>query len=165
MTITIPEFVEGIHFRRMRVSESDGKYRFETLRKISVPINGFPVSPVAFFSNGSEWFRITPYELAVPKGYAWNGSSPKQGYCILGKDIWLGTPDFRETILASLFHDALFQFSATKHFPFSLEQSNDIFFLLCGKFRLANAYSGALKDWSKNYFNRPPLPGEYSALL
>jgi hypothetical protein len=65
----------------------------------------------------SEWLKIDPVAgtIAIQKGYAWDGCSPKL-FSVLGL-FWAGTPDgimcedgFTKTGKASLVHDALYQY-------------------------------------------------------
>lgn len=92
-------------------------------------------SPYRFYIDNSyygkgqifkaEWLEITDSTIDIPKGYSWDGCSPKLK--IAGKVI--GSPDFgNKTYHASLVHDALYQY-AGKH-GFSREFCDSIFLIL-----------------------------------
>lgn len=154
MTITAPQFSEGRDFRRMAVAESGGTYRFKLL-KCAIFSFKDAILPIpqrlSFRTDGKEWLRVEPHRVIVGGGYAWNGNSCKRGVRILGRDVWLGTPDFDPgTLAASLIHDALFQYSGLHQLPFSLEEANDIYAACCHQkhFRLTFAYKAALDEFS-----------------
>lgn len=170
MTIYSPEyFRENTDWRRLSVAEGRGTRRFTTLKPIryaAVP-NAVP-HPISFRDGQErEWLRICPHRILIPESYSWNGSSPKKGITICGRDVWVGTPDFPATIPASLLHDALFQFASTEHFPFSLDQCTAIYTDICREngFVLAGVYDGALKGFSEKFFKRELRNGEHSVLL
>jgi hypothetical protein len=158
--ILAPSFVEGKDFRRLSVKEGKGIYRFKTLvpmiYRFSEPVISAP-SRRSFRVKGKEWMYLSSKALVITTGYSWNGSSPKRGYRICGKDVWVGTPDFPETLAASLGHDVLFQFSSRIELPFDLEEANLFYLQICEqfKFKLAKTYYGALKDFSSPYWGLP----------
>ena len=123
---TLPLFDEGDHYRRMTPIEGKNKYRFVTLEDTvlySVE-NIIPLGQEILFVDDKDqvWMEIHHYSITVCANYAWNGCSPKI-WC----GVWLGTPDFQDTIIASLFHDAFCQFSDTDHFPFNRLICDNIF--------------------------------------
>lgn len=160
MKVMAPALVEGADFRRLSVVEGYGTYRFKTLvpmvYKFNAPIIPCP-SRRSFRVEGKEWLYLTSKAATIPSGYSWNGSSPKRGYRILGRDVWLGTPDFHGTLAASLIHDVLFQFSGCIQLPFDLEEANDFYRQICSQysFRLTGTYFGALRDFSAPYWGIP----------
>lgn len=154
--------------RRLSVAEGLGRYRFKITADAPFRIYG-PQLPNLSFRDGNEveWATLINNVFTVRSGYQWNGSSPKYGVRIFGKDVWFGTPDFEGTIVASLLHDALYQFAQTKAFPFSREQCDDFYRQLCEyhNFRLAPVYHAALFAFSRKAFNSPRTNGEHSVLL
>jgi len=98
------------------------------------------------FTNQSEFFRATPLCLTqkfsaeylhiniwgtvtIPKGYSWDGCSPK----FVWKDLILGTPDgtnrgdgLPATYHASMVHDALYQYKSTV--PVTRKQADQLFY-------------------------------------
>ena len=163
---------EGYHFRRMSVKEGKGIYRFTLLRDV-IYIHAHAILPifaaVSFRDRTKrEWMRMTTRTQILRAGYSWNGNSWKRGINVLGKDIWLGTPDFHPgTLAASLKHDADFQFNQTAHHPFSLEESNNHYLQLCrnDNFRLDGVYHAALRNFSQAAWNKPITPGLHSVQL
>lgn len=150
---------EGDNFRRMSVAETGGIYRFQLTRDF-VFIYTFDILPsdqheVSFRDlNGREWVRMTRRTKTVRLGYAWNGNSWKKGIRVLGRDVWLGTPDYHPqgTLEASLGHDPDFQMAHTEQFPFTFTEVNHHYLVICqaNRFKLANLYHGALKDFSRS---------------
>lgn len=160
MNVKSPPFVEGKDFRRLTVAEGQGIYRFETLVPMIFRFNECVIpcpTRRSFRVKGREWFHLSPKSATIPARYQWNGSSPKRGYRILGRDVWVGTPDFAGTLAASLLHDAMFQFSACSLLPFSLEEANEFYRQICKQhgFCLTGAYFGALRDFSAPYWGVP----------
>jgi hypothetical protein len=62
-----------------------------------------------FDQSGNLRMSFVGKYIIIRKGYAWDGSSPK--VCIFGK--FIGTPDFKETMVGTCVHDALYQFLHT----------------------------------------------------
>jgi len=163
---------EGYHFRKLSVREGQGIYRFLLQRDV-IYIHARAVLPlfgaVSFRDrSGREWMRMTTRTQILRAGYAWNGNSPKRGITLLGRDLWLGTPDFHPgTLAASLKHDADFQFHHTAHHPFSLEETNLHYLHLCQNdhFRLDGIYHSALRNFSASAWNSPLAPGLHSVQL
>jgi hypothetical protein len=115
-------------------------------------------------ASGKEWMRFEGGNRIVREGYVWNGSSPKR-YCRFLRR-WIGTPDTPRNLRASRDHDADYQFSATARYPFDRLQS-DIMFretLREDRFRFANAFFGAVRDFGGKAWSRP-IEGQYSKLL
>jgi len=155
-------------FRRLSVAEGRGVYRFALTEDAAFRIDGATLPNVSFRDgNGVEWARLVDNVFVVRCGYQWNGSSPKRGRRLFGRDVWFGTPDFEGTITASLFHDALYQFAQTRHFPFAREQCDCFYRQLCDRygFKLAPVYHSALWAFSAKAFNSSRTNGEHSVLL
>jgi hypothetical protein len=163
--------VEGDHYRRLSVREGGGRYRFALLKDVTFihPHFILPLDHHVSFRDGlhHEWMVMTCRTQTIRKDYWWNGNSPKRGFRLLGKDRWIGTPDFKQTIPASNKHDPDFQFHHCEHFPFSLDQVNDHYRQLCDEsgFRLSNTFHGALTDFSRKLWDAPDESGCYSILL
>ncbi len=161
--------IEGEHYRRLSVREGGGRYRFVLLRDV-VFIHPHFVLPLAHHvsfrdKDHHEWMAMTCRTQTVRADYAWNGNSPKIGFRLFGRDVWLGTMDFKPTIPSSGKHDPDFQFRKCEHFPFSLTVVNQHYRELLGNFRLANSYAGALADFSPKIWNSPAASDCYSVLL
>jgi hypothetical protein len=127
-------------------------YRFITKRIIATPLQ-FHHADVSFHDlDGRVWASIEDSVLYIAKGYAWNGCSPKRK--VLG--IWVGTPDEKRNVHASLVHDVLFQFSATKHFRLTFCQVNSIFRSLMRKdrFPLSEPYYQAVMALGEDYWKK-----------
>jgi len=127
-------------------------YRFVAKRIIATPLPFFHRNAVFCDGSGRIWATIEEGILYVSKDYAWNGCSPKRK--VLG--IWLGTPDHATNIHASLVHDVLFQFSATKHFKLSFEQVNSLFRSLMRKdrFPLSEMYYRAVMCFGLDFWKK-----------
>lgn len=102
----------------------------------------------------TQWVWVENGKITVKKGYAWNGCSPKWN---LGLFVF-GTPDGPINCLtgkqycyyASLFHDALYQFTIGKR-----EVADKLFFDNMLSFPLKHVYYGVVRatgwvQWNKN---------------
>lgn len=104
--------------------------------------------------NGKVIAEIKNGFLIIYAGYAWNGCSPKRyvGWPPFG--MWVGTPDFEETIMASLGHDVLFQFSAL--LDYCMNEVNMFFFNWMEvdglDESLVDIYHGAVKNFGKRFW-------------
>jgi hypothetical protein len=74
--------------------------------------------------RGNVWLVIDGTHIMAMNGYATDGCSPKTK---LGS-LWLGTPDFAWTRIASTIHDACFQFSHVPCFPLTRHESDWLFY-------------------------------------
>lgn len=123
---TIPEFVLGEQFIQLRPKLGNYKYRFLLLQNLEIPFlcPFLPKGQHVLFKDmdGNIWMEMTRKSIIINKGYAWDGCTPKKWM-----GIWWGVPDFPETIIASLIHDSLIQFSKTKHFTLSRFEIDNIF--------------------------------------
>lgn len=141
--VLLPSFEKNVDYKEYNPQEKTGKYRYITLKPITVCVRHRTLLPKNFKlqfndSKGIKRMVITSYSITVFEGYAWDGCTPKRNIF----NHWVGTPDFPETILASLIHDALRQFESTEHFPFSRELQDQIFYyiLRANGFRLSWIY-------------------------
>jgi len=123
---TLPPFNKEEQYRELSPEEGNYIYRFVTLKDIELHFtnNLIPKGNILLFMDNSNrvWMEITSNIITISNNYAWNGCSPKKW-----NGIWWGTPDFEDTIMASLVHDCLLQFLNTKHFPFSRLDCDNIF--------------------------------------
>lgn len=160
MNISPPPLSENTDFRRMAVVESGGVYRFKLTRSAIFTLRGSAIpipQRLSFRTSGKEWMRVEPHRIIISGGYAWNGNSVKKGVRILGRDVWLGTPDFDPgTLAASLIHDALFQYSFLREMPFSCAQANDFYAQICkaNHFKLTGIYRSALDEFSHAFWGK-----------
>lgn len=138
--------------------EGKRKWRFVVTGIIDLPLYGAAKShpPCLLFANGKKVAQISNGWLNVYPGYAWNGCSPKFyiGWPPVGK--WVGTPDFDGTILPSLGHDILFQFSVLLRL--SMQSANTQFFLWMDdnglSEELRDIYHGAVAQWGDKYWGK-----------
>lgn len=160
-----PTFLRDLQFRELSHTEGKNIYRFQTLRHIRFPISGLVAdrSVITFHdASGRVWLQIDRFGALIPEGYAWNGCSPKRWLPLLG---WVGTPDFRETLAASLLHDALYQFHATRHFPLHRSDCDQLFHDLIaavGSEEIAGIYYTAVRRFG--HWSPTPDSGEFSTL-
>lgn len=90
----------------------------------------------------SEFLTITDNAIIISSFYSWDGCSPKWKF---GNSI-IGTPDFGDyTHLASLVHDALYQYSGQHHL--TRDECDLIFFKLMQytQFKYAKLYYRAVR--------------------
>ena len=127
-------------------------YRFVTKRIISTPLQVYHRNAAFCDGSGRVWATIEEGILHISQGYAWNGCSPKRK--VLG--VWLGTPDTVSNVHASLVHDVLFQFSATKHYWLNFQQVNWLFRSLMRKdrFPLSEVYYQAVMSCGKDFWKK-----------
>lgn len=145
---TLPPFNSTEHYKELTPLEGKYKYRFVTLDDVEIRFKN-PILPkgkkILFTdSNGKLWLEITHTSIIISKDYAWDGCTPKKWW-----GIWWGTPDFEETVLASLVHDALIQFELTDDFPFTRSEENFIFksILHENEFVFENLYYMGVEFW------------------
>jgi hypothetical protein len=151
MKPNIPTLVQGVDYEELK----GGKYRFRLLRDVEYR---FPelMGPthkyrflyahglIEFLAGGRVWATFDRGTWVFKKDYAWNGCSPKWWVPILG---WLGTPDTAANVHGSLPHDVWFQFLEAEHFPYVMEQVNDLFgyILRMKKAMAADIYDGVVQ--------------------
>jgi hypothetical protein len=137
----IPKFVKDVQYQELHPKVGKYLYRYKTLDDIELVFHNslIPQNQTITFSDeqGRIWLTITHKSIIISKNYAWNGCSPKRWWL-----VWWGTPDFEETLIASLFHDALVQFVYTEHFPLSRYICDNIFknILYMKKFKFVDIY-------------------------
>lgn len=135
---------------RIRVPDSahlvpGTKYRFRLAEDLRLSFPEFDFGRHRFVDqDGTEWLSLQGHALSIRKGYEWDGSSPK--LTRIGP-VWLGTPDFKETLVASLVHDALYQFINVPCFPLNRKQCDEIFLhtMVNSGFKLACVYYRAVR--------------------
>lgn len=90
--------------------------------------------------------------VVIPKGYAWNGCSPK--FVVL--DTIVGTPDGNvgnpgvpKTLYASMIHDALYQYKA--EVPITRKEADLLFYKMIkeNKFLWSNVYYRAVRIFGR----------------
>lgn len=150
----LPQFVEGVHWRRLTPEEGRNKWRYVLLQPITFHIIGYapryPDLKIEFRDKYRRvWATLHGREFTTMPGYASNGNSPKRHVRIFGRGVWVGTPDFEGdvngnggTVLANFLHDPARQFARTKHMPLSLKDHDDLFLsiLKAVKFRWARLW-------------------------
>lgn len=140
MISTLPTFRIGFEYREL----PSGRYRYVTKQAMVVKFDT-PLKETISFNdkNGIEWARLHKGKLWIRSTYTWNGNSPGNR---LGS-LWVGTPNPPCTHLASLVHDALYQFRHTTHFPFSREQCDEAFYDLMklSGFQFPGLYHAAVR--------------------
>lgn len=144
--ISIPEFIENKHFRELSPKEGKYKYRYITMEDIEVKFKYFLISSNKKLEymdpSGKVWLTIYQHSMIISKNYAWNGCSPKRWI-----GVWLGTPDFDETIVASLIHDVGIQFYQDPTFPFTRPECDEMFkyILIKNNFKYSDLYYRGVK--------------------
>lgn len=159
MIADIPPFNFGTHYEELYPS-AGARYRYRSDEDTTVILaNGTGIHAEFKDANGRTWMIIDGNKIIVKRGYAWNGCSPK--WVMFGR--WCGTPDYPETILASMVHDALVQFFLTNHNPYSKVEVDLIFYhlMMHKNFKFANQYHYAVQKFG-NYTKKN---GEYSIPL
>jgi hypothetical protein len=136
------------------IKEGKRKWRFLVTQAIKRKLIGTSHRDCQLFVKGKLIAEILSNHLYIYAGYAWNGCSPKRyiGWPPFG--MWVGTPDFEATIIASLVHDVLYQFAALLEFTF--DEANMIFFNIMTvdglDESLTDIYHGAVKKFGKDYW-------------
>lgn len=152
MITTLPDWIEGIEWRELPPREGLFRWRFQLLRDVTVTVD-LPLRRTITLhdAGGEEWALWHGPHFTIRRLYAWNGNSPKRHVPVLG---WIGTPDCRGDVtglggnlLASAVHDAMRQFSATRHFPLTVEQIDTCFYDInkLSGFPLALPYYSAVR--------------------
>ncbi len=150
--VAVPTFDLGVQYTEQSPKDGHYKYRFVTLNDIEVTFNQdlVPENYKILFKDKQDriWMTITDKKIIISKNYAWDGCTPKKWW-----GVWWGTPDFRETIIASLVHDALIQFNNCDHFPFTRDEIDHIFknILSHGNFTFTPIYYAGVRVGSKIY--------------
>ncbi|MEO5712152.1 MAG: DUF1353 domain-containing protein [Luteolibacter sp.] len=148
--IIVPEFALGSSYRELSHVEGRDIYRWITLRAIRVPMRGLVTRDTSIVyrdAKGREWMRMDKFGILIARDYAWNGCSPKRWLPVLG---WVGTPDLKCTLLASLVHDTLYQFHPTRHFPLDRAEADAVFREIIeesGNEGIASTYYHAVREF------------------
>lgn len=168
MNAHLPDFEPGVDYREMSPQEGRFRYRFITLMPALFIVDGLDCEGrIISFRDKShhEWLRMSDSVITISGGYTWNGCTPKRYSRTLRS--WIGTPDFRATIPASLVHDALYQFSHCRHFPLHRSDCDEIFrqMIVKGKSpKIASIYHWAVRKYGR-WNGDPSNQGEYSKPL
>lgn len=103
-------------------------------------------------AHGRLWAQIRSGWMYAMSDYAWNGCSPKRyyGHPPIGK--WVGTPDFKDTITPSLFHDILFQFAEVGKYSFSDANYQFLRMMEENEFPLAILYYEAVEQFGHKFY-------------
>ncbi|MFL0805506.1 MAG: hypothetical protein K6L81_17465 [Agarilytica sp.] len=119
-------------------------YKFYLPHDLSFSIDREFAQSVTFYdqSNTRRMHISHDGKITVYKGYSWDGCSPKIS---VFDWVYLGTPDGTikittgqpMTYLASLFHDALYQFLDHPHMPLKRKEMDDIFLSLMTQSRFS----------------------------
>jgi hypothetical protein len=157
---SLPPFVEGINYRQLHPTKEGGRrWRYLVTRRVFLPITGIVTDDniISFYdSGGTERGYLSSIGITIHPGYAWNGCSPKRWVPIFG---WVGTIDFKSTILASAFHDLLYQFRHTKDYPLNQRTVDLLFYhtiAMSGSPAIAELYHMAVASsgaWGKHCDN------------
>ena len=161
----LPPFDENVEYRQLHpTKEGKRRWRFVTNRRIRIHLKGITECSIYFHDrDGKVWMTIDRFGILIEEGYAWNGCSPKRWVWPFG---WCGTPDFKSTILASLVHDALYQFACTEHFPLHRSEVDAIFYhiiVMSGDEDIGSIYHGAVRKFGS--WEDRPKNGEFSTVL
>lgn len=153
MKLTRPQFREGIEWRKLTAAEMvHGPWKYTLLKDLFIEVEtGATRHYDCAGRDGRVWAMILPHGIWLSKGYAWNGNtaSPDKMF-----GAWL--------LLASVFHDALFQFSGCSQFPevVTIGWSNRLYFALSPRW-IGWAYWTGLTIGSWALWGKPPKDGEY----
>lgn len=116
-------------------------YKFTTSREYSFELPS--LKDVMEFK--AAWISIKNSIITIPKGYSWDGCSPK--FKIFGKvfGTWDGKGDPPETYWASMVHDAIYQYK--EFYPMSRKHADLIFLkmLQANNFKYAKVYYKAVR--------------------
>jgi hypothetical protein len=138
--------------------EGKRKWRYITTSTVRLPLFGGRMGhrECKMFVSGKCVAEIKDGALFIHAGYAWNGCSPKRYVGFPPVGMWVGTPDFKGSILASLGHDVLFQFSALLEFAFN--EVNMFFFnwmeINGMDSSLQDIYYNAVKSFGESYWGK-----------
>jgi hypothetical protein len=102
------------------------KYRFTLTGDLFIYVHRDLGSHMFADAAGKVWLSIDEEVICVRKGYATDGCSPKTK--VFG--LWVGTPDFLWTRLASTIHDAIYQFAHVPCCPLTRPEADWLFYEL-----------------------------------
>jgi hypothetical protein len=94
------------------------KYKYTLARGESISLRPSEINYSNVTSFLGDWLRTGTDSyftyIYIPEGYSWDGCSPK--FKLFGK--FIGSPDFgNKTKIASLVHDALYQYAGLHSIP------------------------------------------------
>lgn len=151
-SVAVPTFDLGVQYNEQSPKDGNYKYRFVTIDDITISFENdlIPEGYLILFKDKLDrvWMVINHNEIIISKNYAWDGCTPKKWW-----GMWWGTPDFKKTIIASLIHDSLIQFSNCDHFPFTRDEIDQVFrnILSGGNFTFTPIYYLGVKVGSMIY--------------
>lgn len=132
---------EGRDYTRVECHKPVYPYRYRILRDLCLRIEGMPQisHPITIRNKSGKVYAVVfQDEILVKAGYEWNGCSPKvQIFC-----RYFGTPDFKKTREASLWHDIGCQCVGQGNLTPSRKDWDQLFLNICleRKFKLARIY-------------------------
>ena len=139
------------------IKEGKRKWRFATTTIVRAKLHGSLADHKdCDFIDGRgicrSWIRAG--YIYVNVRYAWNGCSPKSyiGYPPIGK--WIGTPDFDDTIIPSLIHDVLFQWSKCGTYTFHATNWQFYQMMLERQFKLSEQYYDAVECFGEKFWGQ-----------
>lgn len=115
--VSVPRFVKQLDF----VCVEHPRYPYQILHDVVVYFpHAHPIMPrncgVSCEQKGSQWGVVRPHSITVKAGYSWNGNT-----------CWLDTEG---TMLSSLVHDLVYQFSGCAGWPAHITRkwADDLYF-------------------------------------
>ena len=153
---TRPQFREGAEWRRLTATErGSGPWKYVLLRDVFFEVEtGVTRHYDALDGQQRKWMMILPHGITVRRGYAWNGNTS-------APDSICGV----STLLGSVPHDALFQFSGAPGYPrhhVTLWFANRLYYSLT-PYAFGWLYLSGLTLASWALWGRKPKNGEHVA--
>jgi hypothetical protein len=106
--------------------ETGPRYRFRTTADVTIFLHRDLGYHNFSDAAGQTWLHIEEELVTVRAGYATDGCSPKAKFF----GMWVGTPDFAWTRLASTIHDAFYQFAHCPCCPLTRNEADWLFYEL-----------------------------------
>jgi hypothetical protein len=119
------------------------KYKFALAKDVTIRVVGYYFGHATFLDqNQKVRMTVNGDVITIFNNYTWDGCSPK--YSVGG--YWVGTPDYPETVIASLVHDSLCQFLSCKCLKVDKKTIDYIFYGIMrqNRFKLALTYYRAV---------------------
>ena len=132
------------------VYKEGADYRFHITQNLVIRIYGYDFGRATYIDQKEKIRLITNgATLIISANYAWDGCFPKFS---LG-NYWIGTPDYPETVLASLIHDTLCQFSEVGCLKVNRKEIDKIFYKIMqqNNFKFAFLYYQAVNIFGGIY--------------
>jgi len=134
--------ITSIKFRPTTRHEARRIFRFMLLEdfvlELDEPLTHIPIK----YGN----IELVGGKLTIKHNFLWDGNTPKVK--VFSK--WLGVPDFKQTMRASLVHDALIQLYKYKPYYIDRKEIDRIFLRILreDKFCLRNIYYIFVRMWT-----------------